>query len=406
MQKKLHIHGMGIATAIGHNLESTWTSIREGISGIRYFDNLIYKNNKIHIGRTDPLIIKNYLDEYDQKINQSELPQVALALYTTLQAIHDAQKEDNFTLDPNKTGIYVGTSTASLNSIQQNTSIYNEGRRPPILSILHGMNNFVSTEIARRLKITGPNITISSACASALQALQIAIYELNAGKINKAIVTGVDSSINKSTIESWANMRILSKISDASTAARPFCKTRNGMVFAEGSGTLIISLNKSNYDLEILSQHNELDTVHSLDQSELSMISCMKKALKQSNLSTSKIDFIHANASGSIISDFKEASAINKTFGNSTPVFASKGLYGNTLGAGGIISIIINQLIQKNNLIPTNSNIENKDEIISKLINCYYNKPIVPVSSYSLINSFGFGGTNHVIVLSSKRSTS
>ncbi|MCX7982139.1 MAG: hypothetical protein N2572_04420 [Syntrophales bacterium] len=393
---KAVVTAMGIASAIGLEEEEVWISLKEGKSGIKEWPGYEYRGGGVPVGGCHLEKIKAYLNENGVEIPVPEQRAVTLSLYVVHRAL-----SQNQTIRPGeRRGLYVGSSLTTNEILSVRYGNYFAGGRNPASSIIEGANCYFAACICQAFGLSGPVVTISSSCASSIQCIAYAARDLMLGEVDEAIVVGVDSAITKPMLDTWMSARILSRLTPWETAARPFCRTRRGFVYAEGAGCIIMRRDGEGGKIVIrgFDFNSSPGILISLDAND--MARCMIGAVERAQIKREDIGFIHANANGSRPGDVEEAKAINFVFGNKVPVYTSKSLYGNAHGAAGIINLIHSYLIFKHSLLPPNVNIFEHDPDIDGLINCYYSPEQSFSPRYGLINTFGFGGMNASLVFS------
>ncbi|HOJ51310.1 MAG TPA: beta-ketoacyl synthase N-terminal-like domain-containing protein [Syntrophales bacterium] len=391
---KAVVTGMGMASAIGLEEDEVWEALKDGKSGIREWPGYEYRGSGIPVGACDLARIKEYLAAHGVEIPTPEQRAITLALYV----VHRALSQSPPLKKGQKRALYVGSSLTTNEILSARYGVYFSGGRNPASSIIEGANCYFAACISQAFGISGPVVTISSSCASSIQAIAYATQDLMSGKVDEAIVVGVDSAMTKPMFDTWMSARILSRLSPFETAARPFCRTRRGFVYAEGAGCVVLRRRGEEGKIAILGYDFNASpgVLISLEVSD--MARTMSGALKEAGVGKEEIGFIHANANGSRPGDLDEAKAINSVLGNKINVYTSKSLYGNAHGAAGIINLIHSYLIFQHQFCPANAHIVEADPEIEGLINCYYSSERSFNPRYGLINTFGFGGMNASIV--------
>lgn len=391
---KAVITAMGVASAIGVDETDTWDSLKSGKSGIKAWSEYTYRDAHVPIGACDIEKIEAYLHTSGVELEKREQRAVILAFYVIHRALSQSQPIDK----TRKRGLYVASSLTTSELLSERWGVYFSGGRNPASSIVEAANCYFAARIAHTFPIFGPVVTISSSCASAIQAITYGVRDLALGVVDEAVVVGVDSAFTKPLLDTWMPARVLSRLMPYETAARPFCRTRRGFVYAEGAGCLIIRRESPHAKLGILGSDFNGSTGSLIALEAKALTRTMTGAVHDAGIEPQEVDFIHANANGSPAGDAEEAKAIGEIFGLRVPVFTSKSLYGNAHGAAGVINLIHSYLIFKQAYLPPNFHIYEKDAEIEKYINCYY--PFQPAFNprIGLLNSFGFGGMNASLV--------
>jgi|GEM_PF-1882711 3-oxoacyl-(acyl-carrier-protein) synthase len=394
IKPKAVVTAMSTASAIGLEEDEIWAHLKEGKSGIKEWPGYEYRGAGLPIGACEMERVKAYLKREGLELQEPEQRAINLAFYVVKKALTQLPEQK----EGQKRGLYVGSSLTTNELLSMRYGVYFSGGRNPASSIIEGANCYFAASISQAFNFSGPVVTISSSCASSIQCIAYAMRDLTLGVIDEAVVVGVDSAMTKPMFDTWASARILSRLSPAEKAARPFCRTRRGFVYAEGAGCLVMRRESSDARLVILGIDFNASPGSLIGLDARDLYRCMEGAIKEAGLTPGEIDFLHANANGSRPGDLEEAKAISALMGNKVPVYSSKSLYGNAHGAAGIINTIHSYLIFKNAYLPSNAHIFERDPEIEGLINCYYSPEHSFKPRYGLINSFGFGGMNASMV--------
>ena len=270
--------------------------------------------------------------------------------------------------------------------------------------------NAVSSHIAIRYGFLGPNMVISTACASASHAIGEAFRKIQWGDMDICVTGGVEAPLTRLNFGAYCALRVVSKKNDApKEASRPFDLHRDGFVLSEGGGGLILEeLNHAiarnapiyeevtGYASNSGARHMVMPDVTGEDASRV-----MADAVKDAGLEHSKIDYINAHATSTIQNDRAETKAIKNVFGQQAykiPISSTKSMIGHSLGAAGGIEAVVCALAIKNKFIPPTINYKDKDP------EC--DLDYVPLEGRQadlknvISNSFGFGNCNACLVFS------
>lgn len=253
------------------------------------------------------------------------------------------------------------------------------------------------SQFVRKYLNIGYNLTVSTACSSGIRAFSIARNLISNNLLKSVLVVGVDS-IAKLPLYGFDSLEILNK-----NKTNPFSKNYTGINIGEAVSAFILE-NGEDDKINILGIGETTDTYHATtpDPSAKEAINAINKALKDANLNSEDIDYINLHGTGTIANDSMEALAISKLF-NSTPASSTKPMTGHCLGASACIeTALICHLINnfKGKLFPHafdgiyNENIEK--------INLVKKNDIFKRCRICMNNSFGFGGTNAILILGKK----
>lgn len=276
--------------------------------------------------------------------------------------------------------------------------------------------------ISIKYRLKGPNHCVTTACAAGTHAIADAFNFIRNDIVDVMVCGATEACIHPVSMAGFSVMRALAtKFNERpEEASRPFDSLRNGFVMSEGAGCLVIEslghAQKRNAKIyaEILGSAINADASHISNPSPNGegAFNCMNLALQDSNIKPEELNYINCHATSTPAGDSAEMTAIKKIFKNqnlSHHVFISsmKGSLGHLLGAAGAAEVILTVLACKDKILPFNLNLENIDPVlemeqVQKLKLISKNNVILPNQKIvALKNSFGFGGTNSSICLSS-----
>jgi 3-oxoacyl-(acyl-carrier-protein) synthase len=255
----------------------------------------------------------------------------------------------------------------------------------------------VANEIANRFGIKAACYTFTTACTSSANGIIYAADMIAQGLINRALVVGYDLFSNLG-FYGFESLKLISP-----SPCKPFDKNRAGIILGEGCGALILDKNcKNATDFHFLGGANICDTysitTHNPAGDQIAAV--MREALNRSGIEPQQIDAVKAHATGSYHNDLTEGNGLNQVFQNQIPaVTGLKPFIGHTVGACGVIELVLFTEAVKNGYLPAIFDFEEIDDEINI-------EPITePVSIQSgtfLLNYFGFGGNCVSLVVSNK----
>lgn len=402
MARRVFITGIGIVSAIGIGKDYFWKNAVEGKSGIKkitFFDTSNLRSQIAgEITEFDPL---NYIDK-------KEIRDMDRVTHLALAAVDEAIKDSQLSISED-CAIVVGTGLSAITTDDlQHKIYYTKGCRfVSPLTIPIGMYNATECHISKRYAIKGPGYTISTACASGLNAIGEGYRFIKEGYTEQAICGGTDASLSEAIFCAWCAMRILSKRNDdPQGACRPYSKDRDGMVLGEGAGFVVleseasVSARSSKAYCEIIGYGLSHDASHITAPDLRGQTIAIKGALKSAKISTDEVDYINCHGTGTALNDKVETDSIKDVFGENAykiPLSAIKPLVGHTLGASGAIGVITTCLAMENSIIPPTINYTVPDPECD--LDYTPNKSRSHEINTALCNAFGFGGNNAVIVL-------
>ena len=345
------------------------------------------------IGANDATQIPYSLREFDCRNNR--LAMLALEQDSFMAAADDARRR----LGPHRIGVFIGTSTSGILSteIAYQQRDPESGRLPANYRYATTHNLDATTEFVRRvLGLTGPAMTISTACSSSAKVFCLAERFIRLGLIDAAIVGGVDSLCH-TTLYGFNSLQLV-----APDICRPFDIARRGLSIGEAAGfALVETCDSGNAALQLLGYGETSDAYHmSTPQPEgEGARRAMQDALDRAGLTSDKIDYVNLHGTATPANDRAEGHAVHGVFGASIACSSTKGFTGHSLGAAGITEAAIALLSIENDFIPGSPTTKNVDQETR----C---DGIVLVGRTSRVdramsNSFGFGGSNCALLFGS-----
>ena len=407
MKKRIVITGLGAITSHGDNPEEIWRKIQEGKSAIDKIDNENI-NSRCEVGAEikDFNLSEELLSKKEQRRTDRA---IHLAMYSAYQAIQDSKYEKHVG-NQYRIGNIVGTGFGGSMSLLKNYENFLKKDEKlsafPSYSLTQSLHNMIPGYISIKNNIKGVSYSVSSACASGAHAIEVASKYIEDGSHDIVVCTGVEAALNKLGILAFSTLRALSTSfnENPQEASRPFSKTRDGFVMAEGSVSLILE----DYEHalkrgakiygELVEAHSTTDAKHLVapDESLRAVSHCMKEALSKARIDSQEINYINAHATSTPTGDILEAKAIEEVFGKEVLVNSTKSSTGHLLGAAGSLESMVCLLSLRDSVVAPTINTEDLDE--ECLINIVKVKKENHKMTYALNNSFGFGGTNCCLI--------
>lgn len=393
---------MGIYSCIGTSLEEVRESLYQGKSGI------VLDQDRKEFGFRSGLTgvvpkpdLKNLLNRR-QRVSMGE--ESEYAYLATLDALKQANLDEEF-LDTHEVGILYGNDSVS-QAVVESIDIAREKKDTTLMgsgAIFKSMNSTVTMNLSTIFKLKGINLTISAACASGSHSLGLAYMMIKNG-FQDMIICGGAQETNKYSMASFDGLGVFSAREDEpAKASRPFDVERDGLIPSGGAATLIVESLESAQRrgapiiAEIIGYGFSSNGGHISTPNVDGPSLAMDRALKQSGLKASDIDYINAHATSTPIGDANEAKAIYEIFGSEVPVSSTKSMTGHECWMAGASEVIYSILMMQNDFVAPNINLENPDNEAKK-INLVA-KTINQKIDVFLSNSFGFGGTNSALIV-------
>jgi len=312
--------------------------------------------------------------------------------------------------DPDRIGVIVGSGLGGLlYHEEQMVAAFDRGtNRMNPAAVPRATPNAVASQIAIRHGLRGPNLVISTACASGAHAIGEALRKIQCGDAEVCLAGGVEAPLTQFNYGAYCALRVLSKRNaDPAGASRPFDRERDGFVMSEGGAMLVLeerdrALRRGAPILAELAGYASNSGAHHMvmpDPSGADAARAMTAALRDSGVR--QVDYISAHATSTRSNDIAETRAIKAVFGPDAgriPVSATKSMIGHTLGAAGAIEAVVCVQAIADDFIPPTINLDHPDADCDLDYVARQGRPAKIRAAMS--NSFGFGNCNAVLVFS------
>jgi 3-oxoacyl-[acyl-carrier-protein] synthase II len=412
--QRVVITGIGMINSLGNSVDESFEAIKNGECGIDTITHFDISNFSAKIAGEvkdfDPTAIlgKKEAKKADRFIQ--------LGIHASLEAINDANiaGEDGKVSDDiaDRFGVVSASGIGGLPNIEKNSVICN-GRGPSKISpffIPSSLVNMLGGFITIQHNLKGPNLSVVTACAAGTHAIGEAYKTIALGGADVMLSIGAEGAICGAGMGGFASMKALSTRNDTpKTASRPFSAGRDGFIMGEGAGALVLesleSAQKRGAKIyaEVLGFGESGDANHITTPTQDGPYRAMRAAYdmaKRNNGGDLKIDYVNAHGTSTPVNDKNETAAIKQLFGgveNCPPVTSTKGQIGHCLGAAGAIEAVISIKAMENGVIPPTINLDEQDEACD--LDYVPNEAREAELDIVMSNSFGFGGTNGVIIL-------
>ena len=405
-RSKIVVTGLGALAPNGNSVDQFWANSIAGKSGIgpvSYFDT---EGHRVTIaGELSDFDPESVLDSREvRKLDPFSIYAITAADEAVTMAGIDPDK-----LDLDRVGVTIGTGVGGIQTLEdQHTAIKTRGpRRVSPLFVPKMIANIAGGHLSMRWGFRGPNQTVTSACASATDAIGMAMRLILAGDADVMIAGGTEASVTGLCIAGFANMKALSQsCTEPEKASRPFDTDRDGFVLGEGSGILVIETEEHALDrgaviLAELAGYGSTDDAFHITQPApegAGAREAMKRAIQDAGLKTTDIDYINAHGTSTPFNDRNETAAIRNLFGShadSLKVSSTKSMTGHLLGAAGGIEAVITVKTIVHQLLPPTINYETPDPECT--LDYVPNTAQEHTVNAALSNTFGFGGHNAVL---------
>jgi 3-oxoacyl-[acyl-carrier-protein] synthase II len=404
------VTGLGLVSPLGTGVEKAWSNILEGRSGVGPIEKFDPKELKTRIAAEvkdfDPL---EFMDKKSVKRLDSF---IKFAVVASKMGMIDAGIEVTPELSP-RIACSFGCGLGGLKTMEDNHAVLLGGRAdrvsPFFIPMLIG--NMSAGQVGIELGIRGPNYLCATACAAGTHAIGLGARMIRDEGYEIVVAGGTESVITPLAIAGFNAIKALStRNDDPGRASRPFDKDRDGFVVGEGAGCLILEdmeraqKRGATIHAEILGYGASCDAFHITAPPDDGggAILAMRAALEDAvmwGLSPSDIGYVNAHGTSTALNDKMETLAIKEVFGeyaSSLPVSSTKSMTGHLLGAAGGVEAVFSILAIRDKVLPPTVNLENPGEgcDLDYVPNVKREKTLKAVMS----NSFGFGGTNGVLI--------
>jgi len=402
------VTGVGLVTPLGTGVDKTWEGLcagRSGIGPITRFDTSEY-------GVKIAAEVKDFQveDFIDKKVAKHLDLFVQYAVSAAKMALDDAAfavTEENAA----RVGSITGCGLGGLPTIEKYHEIVLERGPKRITPFFIPMviPNMGAGMISVIFGTKGPNLSLTTACAAGTHGVGEAFRSISRGDCDAAVTGGSESVISPLAVGGFHAMKALStRNDDPEKASRPFDKDRDGFIIAEGAGMLILEALEhaqargAKIYAEVCGYGLSGDGYHMAAPPEdgNGAVRSMQMAIADAGLSPSDIDYINAHGTSTPLNDVVETRAIKTVFGDHAyklAISSTKSMTGHMLGGAGGIEAVFTALAIKNGVIPPTINLENPDPECD--LDYVPNEKRQKDIRVAMSNSFGFGGTNAVLVM-------
>ena len=411
--RRVVVTGLGAVSPIGNDVPTTWENAVNGVSGagpITRFDSYLFKTQfACEVKNFDPTASMDRRDM--RKVDTDTHFGVAAAV----EAINDSGL-DFEKVDCNRVGVIFGEGIGGLGALEDEARAFalnqeNGPRFSPFL-ITKMISDMTTGIISIRYGLKGPNYVTTSACASSSNALIDAFDQIRIGRADVIISGGAEAAICNIGVGAFNAMHALSvRNDDPQGASRPFSKSRDGFVMAEGAASLVLEeyehavARGAKIYAEIVGTGLTADAYHitAPHPEGEGAYRVMKAALDEAGLPIDSVDYINVHGTSTYAGDIAEAKAIKSLFGEHAyklNISSTKSMTGHLLGAAGAVEALASIMAVNQDVVPPTINHEenDNDEEIDYKLNFTFNKAQKRTVRAALSNTFGFGGHNACVI--------
>jgi 3-oxoacyl-[acyl-carrier-protein] synthase II len=407
LKKRVVVTGLGLVTPVGIGVQESWENVLKGRSGVGPITHFDASGFRTRIAGE----VKNFKPE--EFIAQKLIKRLDVFVHFALASARMAMEHSGLKITPDlspQVGVITGCGLGGLRTIEDtHTLILSRGPErisPFFIPML--IANMAPGQIAIEYNAKGPNLSIETACAAGNHAIGDSFKLIQRGAVKAMICGGVEAVITPLAVGGFNAMRALStRNEEPEKASRPFDRDRDGFVIAEGSGIMILE------DLafaqergapilaEIVGYGLTGDAYHMTAPSPDGdgAIRCMRMALEDADMMPEGIDYINAHGTSTDLNDVSETLAVKEVFqGHSQKlaVSSTKSMTGHLLGGAGGVESVFTVLTIKDGIIPPTVNLDNPDPRCD--LDYVPHQARKAEVRAAMTNSFGFGGTNAVLI--------
>jgi len=407
MKRRVVVTGMGVVSPIGVGLNEFEEGLfagKNGVGRITHFDPSHYRSQMA--GEVNNLDFKDYLSTKEMK-RMDRFTQLGMI------AVGEAIKEAGLNIGKKqeKIGVLVGSGVGGLSTIEREQTILLKKGPQRVSPFLVPMlvTNILSAQVAIKYNFSGPNFSISTACATGNHSIGEAFKIIQRGATDIMITGGAEGAITPLGLAGFCSMRALSTRNDEpEKASRPFDKKRDGFVIGEGAGVVVLEeLEQAKKRgaficAEIIGFGMSEDAYHITqpvpDGKGVKL--AIEKALEDAEVNYDQVDYINAHGTSTPLNDKVETKALKEVFGSyayKVPVSSTKSMTGHLLGATGGVEIIACVLSIQRGIVSPTINYQVPDPECD--LDYVPNQAREVDVEVALSNSMGFGGHNAALVV-------
>lgn len=407
--RRVVVTGLGLITPVGNDVDTAWSAIKNGQSGINTIDHFDTSEFSTQIGGS----IKDFNCTDFMLAKEARRMDIFMhyGIAAGVQAFQDSGLED-CSWNPERAGVAIGSGIGGIGSIEDNSLlVHNSGPRKISPFFVPGsIINMTAGTLSIRFGLQGPNIAITTACTTGTHNIGVAANMIANNQAEVMLAGGSEMATSPVGLGGFCAARALStRNDDPERASRPWDKDRDGFVLSDGAGILVLEelehakKRGANIYAELVGFGMSGDAYHMTSPAVggAGAALCMHNALLSAQMDPSQVDYVNAHGTSTLAGDIAETEAIKSVFADHAKqlcVSSSKSMIGHLLGASGSVEAIISVLTLRDQVISPTINLDNPDE------GC--DLDYVPHSSREqevnvvLSNSFGFGGTNGSLIFS------
>ena len=398
---------MGIVSPVGSRLEDAWQNVREGNSGIRLIDDFDTSAFPTRIaGTVTDFEVSDYLSTKEARKCD---PFIHYGVGACADALRDSGLEVTEE-NGHRIGVAMGSGIGGIKSIEDNHNkmLAAGPRRVSPFFIPGSIINMISGFVSIGEHITGPNVSIVTACATSAHCIGFAGRSIEYGDADVMLAGGSEFATTPLAMGGFCSARAMStRNDDPKAASRPWDVDRDGFVLSNGGGCVVLEeyehakARGARIYAELIGFGMSGDAYHiTLPPADgEGARKSMEAAIRNAGVDSSDIDYVNAHGTSTPAGDLGETRAIKRAFGSATDeliVSSTKSTTGHLLGAAGVVEAIFSVLAIRDQVVPPTINLENQDPECD--LDYTPNEARDAKLKIAMSNSFGFGGTNGTLI--------
>ncbi len=406
-KRRVVITGMGILSPVGNQIETAWKNVCDGKSGIRKIEDFDVSTFTTQIaGTISDFDVTEYLPRKDAR-------RMDIFMHYGVASCVDALQDSGLEVtadNGHRVGVAMGAGIGGLATIEDNHNKFLAGgsRKVSPFFIPGSIINMVSGNVSIIEHITGPNLSIVTACATSTHCIGVAARIVMHGDADVMLAGGSEYATTPLAVGGFCSARAMSTRNDApEQASRPFDRDRDGFVLGNGAGCVVLEeyehakARGARIYAEMIGFGMSGDAYHitSPPENGEGARKCMAAAMNDASLDAADIDYLNAHGTSTPVGDKGETIAIKRAFGDaadSLAVSSTKSCTGHLLGAAGAVEAIFSILAIRDQVLPPTMNLDNPDPDCD--LDYVPNTARDAKIKTAISNSFGFGGTNASLI--------
>jgi nodulation protein E len=398
--RRVVVTGCGCVSALGIGVAAFWRALAAGQGGFRkIIPEFAYDGVERMVAQASSFRSEDHFAEGDLRLLDRN---VQLALVAAREAV--AQAGSVFEGErARQSAIIIGTGIGGMATLEDNYHrLYGlkKDRLHPF-AIPRLINNAAASHAAIAFGITGPVLSISSACSSSNHAIGEAFTMIRTGRVDAALAGGTEACITWGCLKAWEALRVIAR-----DVPRPFSAQRSGMVLGEGAGMLVLEerdralARGAEIFAEIIGYGASADAQDMVHPSDEGPALAITRALADAAIAPQEVDYASAHGSGTTANDATETRAMKRVFGDHAarvPISSTKSMHGHALGASGALELIATIEAMRSGIIPPTANYLGPDPECD--LDYVPNEARRHDVRTAISNSFAFGGLNAVLCL-------